>query len=341
MALSTLLVAAALDGVERASVWADGVQRVFYVQYPEGTPPAAGWPMVWSFHGTGVSASQHATYDGPLRSYARRSAIVVHCEGWPMGSPREPQSWHGGGSAGADVDGGTDGPICNPASVRAYVCYSSCEERGHCTKHGPGANRCRYSHCKDDVAFVLAALAYIKKAAPVDDSRIYGTGDSNGGVFLYELASDPRTASVFSAIAPVCGLPSNGFNRGTLNPRMRCLQLEGTMDSFIYPFPNVDSDRTKSYGKNWGWYYSSIYNTSDLWAVHKGLPPRPERGLKRLRLADGRGLECYGWSPDDTAERAELAECFYKAEHCYPPHAARTLVWRFFGLGGKGSAAEL
>jgi len=324
--------------IEKAFVRADGVVRVFFAQYPEGDPPPSGWPVVWSFHGTGVSASRHSTYDGPLRSFARNTAIVVHCEGWPMGNPREPQSWHGGGSAGADVDGGTDGPICEPGKVRAWGCYSSCEERGYCTRNGGGANRCRYSHCKDDVAFVLAALAYLRDAALVDPTRIFATGDSNGGIFLYELASDPRTAGVFSAIAPVCGLPSNGFNRGTLNPRMRCLQLQGSLDSFIYPFPNVESDRTKSYGTNWGWYYTSIYNTTDLWAAHKGLPARPGGGFGRLRIGGGAGLECYGWSGDGTAERAELAECFYKAEHCYPPRTARTLVWRFFGLGSTAPA---
>src|SRR5581483_7069562 len=54
----------------------------------------------------------------------------------------------------------------------------------------------------DDVAFVKAVVAEVKNLVPVDDSRIYATGMSNGALMSYRLACD---TTVFAAIAPVAG----------------------------------------------------------------------------------------------------------------------------------------
>jgi len=212
--------------------------------------PSSGWPVVFSFHGWCGSAASEAAYDG-LRTFGAQKAIIVHGEGWPEGS--QWQSWNGGGSAGANADGGMDGPICEPATAKSSShCYDSCKEKGYCTTSG-SPNVCRWSHCKDDVAAVLGALEVIrgytaKAGGSLDDSKIFASGDSNGAMFMYELASDPRSAKVFSALAPVSGLPHNGFNRGTLNTNIRFLMIAGTNDSFVYPFPNVPKDPTESYG---------------------------------------------------------------------------------------------
>ena len=44
-------------------------------------------------------------------------------------------------------------------------------------------------------------------------AEVWAAGGSNGGMFLYELAADPRTASRLAGIVPLCGLPHNGLNR--------------------------------------------------------------------------------------------------------------------------------
>lgn len=51
----------------------------------------------------------------------------------------------------------------------------------------------------DDVAFISAMVALVRAEVPVDPSRIYATGISNGGLLAYRLACDTR---LFAAIGP-------------------------------------------------------------------------------------------------------------------------------------------
>lgn len=188
---------------------------------------------------------------------------------------------------------------------------------------------------KDDVGAVLAALETIRttlatNGSKLDDGKVFATGDSNGAMFMYELASDSRSAKVFSALAPVSGLPHNGFNKGTLNTSIRFLMIAGTKDSFVYPFPNVAKDPTESYGSGYGWYYSSWINTTNLWASQKGLASSQNQTLSSK--SHGSGLTCYGWSTDDTPENAQVGTCFYVGTHDSPPNNARKMIWNFFGF---------
>ncbi|GIH25033.1 hypothetical protein Aph01nite_33430 [Acrocarpospora phusangensis] len=54
----------------------------------------------------------------------------------------------------------------------------------------------------DDVAFVTAVVTVIRRDLPVDPSRVYATGMSNGAMLSYRLACD---TDLFAAIAPVAG----------------------------------------------------------------------------------------------------------------------------------------
>ena len=47
------------------------------------------------------------------------------------------------------------------------------------------ANPCFWSTCADDVGFVKAIVATVAEKACVDRSRIFGYGESNGGMLLY------------------------------------------------------------------------------------------------------------------------------------------------------------
>jgi len=63
----------------------------------------------------------------------------------------------------------------------------------------------------DDVGFVLALLDDLARRTPVDRSRIYATGLSNGAMMAYRLAVD--AAEHVAAIAPVAG--AMGVEGGT------------------------------------------------------------------------------------------------------------------------------
>lgn len=277
-----------------------------------------------SFHGWCGSASSQASTDS-LRTYGAKSAIIVHAEGEADGT--DCPSFNGGGSAGANAMGGTDGPICNPSALSSsgWKCYPSCQRKGYCSPAG-FPDKCRWSHCNDDVKFVLAMIDAVKAKATVDSSKIFGTGHSNGAMFMYELASDPRTAHVFSALAPSSGLPHNGFNRGSPNTNLRFIEFSGKKDTYVYPYPNVRSDPTKSYGTDYGWYYSAWENTTDLWGSQRGL------SNKKLVSSSQTGLECHGWSSDGTAKNADVALCFYNGAHSSPATVWKQ-AWEFFGFG--------
>jgi polyhydroxybutyrate depolymerase len=64
---------------------------------------------------------------------------------------------------------------------------------------------CGYAmfHHEDDVRFVLALIDDLASRAPIDRSRIYATGLSNGAMMSYRLAAE--AAGHFAAIAPVAG----------------------------------------------------------------------------------------------------------------------------------------
>lgn len=55
----------------------------------------------------------------------------------------------------------------------------------------------------DDVAFIRKVYSDMRTIANIDPKRIYATGFSNGGMFVYRLACE--MSDVFAAIAPVAG----------------------------------------------------------------------------------------------------------------------------------------
>jgi len=311
----------AQNSVQKSTLKVDGLTRTYYTQMPSGDMPSAGWPLVLNFHGWCSSATSMAGTDN-FRTYGKATAIVVHAEGEDDGTGCP--SWNGGGSAGGNT-GGTDGAICNPSKLGStdWKCYPSCQAKGFCS--GTSPDKCRWSHCNDDVAFVLAMINAEKQKTTVDESRIFASGHSNGAMFMYELASDSRTAHVFAGVAPTSGLPHNGFNRGSPNTDLRLIEFSGKSDTYIYPYPNVPSDPTKSYGTDYGWYYSAWENTTDLWGAQRGLSNKGSLSSSQS------GLECHGWSSDGTAANANVGLCFYTGGHGSPATAYKQ-AWEFFGF---------
>lgn len=319
--------------VKKEEIQVGDTSRTYHVQYPRAVMPEKGWPVVFSFHGFRGWAGGQAKQDG-LRSLGARQAVIVHPEGFPDRDERSDyeQSWNGAGSSGANAGAGTDGPICKLDGLTSWRCYNSCKKRRLCS------DQCRWAHCEDDVAFVLAILERLQNEVQVDNARVYGTGHSNGALFLYELVSDPRSASVFAAIVPVAGLPHNGFNRGSPSGRTRLLTILGNKDTYVYPHANVPADKTKSYGDCCGWYYSHWENTTSLWASQRKLRLK-KRAVLKSRDKTFKMFSCKGWSKDTTVERADVGACFYEGPHSSPSESY-SLVWRFFGFAAEAQISE-
>src|SRR5687768_7207417 len=132
----------------------DGVDRFFVVAQPSAPAPAEGYPLVFMFHGT--------TGNGPE---------FYNISGWKEKADAE-------------------GFVAVFPSSRAYcILEEGIETRP--TKWNNGdlqSKACPGQEIKDDVAFVRAMIDSVAARLPIDRSRIYASGFSNGGVFTSKLA---------------------------------------------------------------------------------------------------------------------------------------------------------
>ncbi|QDU57183.1 alpha/beta hydrolase family esterase [Aeoliella mucimassa] len=81
----------------------------------------------------------------------------------------------------------------------------------------------------DDVGFVGRLLDRLLDQFPIDPSRVYATGMSNGGMFSYRLAAEMPHR--FAAIAPVAGCLS--IDPPRLPRAVPALHIHGTADHFV------------------------------------------------------------------------------------------------------------
>ena len=83
-----------------------------------------------------------------------------------------------------------------------------------------------------DVAFVRAMLQDLITAVPIDPTRIFATGMSNGGQMVYRLACELSDRIAAIAVC-ACGMP-----RGECRPgrALSVLHFHGTQDGLV-PFP--------------------------------------------------------------------------------------------------------
>jgi len=102
---------------------------------------------------------------------------------------------------GSTESPGPEGPICNP--MDEDYCYEDC---GTCT------DKCWWTTCKDSVEQTMDVLNYVLDNYCVDMSMVWATGCSNGAMFLYSLARDPRIKDLLAGIAPMVGSPHYGFD---------------------------------------------------------------------------------------------------------------------------------
>lgn len=86
----------------------------------------------------------------------------------------------------------------------------------------------------DDVKFLVDMVDDIAAQVPLDKSRIFVTGASNGGMMTYRLGCE--TSGVFAGIAPVIGnIPEPIFNSCNPSTPLNVLAINGDADPFV-PF---------------------------------------------------------------------------------------------------------
>ena len=308
----------------------DGVARTFELTVPPAAASAgtARLPVILSFHGDGGHAARQAE-DDHLREIAGGIALIVHGQG--VGTEQETgddhPTWNGGGASmqalGPEPQAiAPDGETCDQETTTGGNLMVSCAKE---IGSGAAANPCWWSNCLDDVAYVVAILDLLEAEYSVDTASIFGTGDSNGAMFLYQLIADPRTGHRFAAVAPVAGLPHNGFLFRPANPALRYLNIWGTADTYIVAeCPDATDITLKSGPGCCGWYYSCIENTTRLFADLHGFdssPPRPLAAPLAPPASEG-GPTCRGFSKaggdDDDVSSALVVDCSWEGPHGWP-----------------------
>jgi len=214
----------------------DGVERTYALQVPEDYDADVPTPLVLAFHGWGGSEQEYLVSPTVTEQTDARGYVLVVPRGLGAGPPDQSlNSWSFRGSTtGLDGDGvrsdvvGDTTDICDDAATGDYT-YASCQ--------GTAANGCSWTHCRDDdVDFVLDLLASLEQSLCIDPRRIYATGGSNGGMFTWELAQDPRSAPRLRAVAPLIGLPHRGYHDGKGRPDdLPVLLITGTRDATVPP----------------------------------------------------------------------------------------------------------
>ena len=199
-----------------------------------------------------------------------------------------------------------------------------------------------WTTCEDSITQTAELLAELERTLCFDPRRVYATGVSNGGVFLYELAAS-RLASSFAAYMPIVGSPHRGFNVPPQRPAAPFFGIWGRVDDTIPPVANTqvrghpgdpDVAIDTRYG---GYFYTTAEAVVRTWAVHNGCehaatqPPTPAgcAGSGACEVATNGGAECVGFS-SGCADGASVLKCIHPDGHAVPRWAAEA-VFAFMG----------
>lgn len=200
------------------------------------------------------------------------------------------------------------------------------------------------------MAQAVALLDELEARLCLDTRRVYSTGISNGGVFQYELATDPRTAARFAAFLPIIGSPHRGFNLGPRQPPRPFFGIWGAVDTTMPPtaaeaaeLPSLSgaSDlSTVAYDTAYeGYFYNTARNATSRWAAANGCGGGGGGGGGPTPLAvdmpwatawypaaRAAGSSCVWWSA--CAAGVRVVECMHPGGHQTPAWAPAAL-WSF------------
>lgn len=139
---------------------------------------------------------------------------------------------HGGGGAGITMIGLTKAGFHGIAEREgAVIAYP--DALNHNWNDGRDDFRSK-SHAAnvDDVGFLRALAANIASRFPIDKSRIYATGASNGGMMSFRLACE--ASDLFAAVAPVIGSLPTGLADSCKPARpIGVVMMNGTEDRLV------------------------------------------------------------------------------------------------------------
>jgi polyhydroxybutyrate depolymerase len=174
----------------------------------------------------------------------------------------------------------------------------------------------------DDVAFTWALLAELARGLPLDATRVYATGHSNGAMMSYRLAAE--SAERVAAIAPVAGaMMLDDFAPSRPVPVMHVHSVDDPRALFAgglgprFPFTNRRVE------------HRPVMAGLERWIRRNGCPPGPHVG-RRVVAPEGRS------DAGHTATQLVFAPC---------ESGADVVLWKLTGAGhgwpgGKAALPE-
>ncbi|CAJ1401104.1 unnamed protein product [Effrenium voratum] len=276
------------------------VNRSFYIQVPSSSLRRGPVPLLIGLHSQGDQADTYANahYFGSFGSTL--GFVSVYPQGLDDAVP-------GGGDLGTGWNVGTagDDQTCVADEVTPD-CYASCWEQGKC-------GQCNWSGCYDERLFIYSVIQAINSVLCIDQSRIYVTGESNGGMMAHYLVQSlPGT---FAAVAPWYGLPLLGYGLGaefelvrdTKNCRQTAmLQLHGRQDDIMPPGGGVSG------GFLPGWIYEPLNKVQQGWAAVHDCDTVASSTQTYWDGGD-KNLECFDYKGCTSGRR--IMRCFYDGGH--------------------------
>lgn len=226
------------------------VNRSFYIQVPKNPGRAA--PLLIALHAQGFTADSYAN----AHDFGTFGEALGFISIFPQG---EDDALPGGADLGTGWNVGTagDNQTCIGDEVMAD-CYQSCWEQNQC-------GRCNWSGCYDERLFIFSIIEAVSLVLCIDHSRVYVTGESNGGMLAHYLVQSlPGT---FAAVAPWFGLPLLGYGLGAQFELVRdtkdcrqtaMLQLHGRDDDVMPSAGGVAGNK---------WIYEPLNKVQQGWAA--------------------------------------------------------------------------
>lgn len=295
-----------------------GLTRTYRIHVPAGYDASEPAPMVMLFHGWGGNEDEFLSdrtvrHESDLRGY-----IVVAPRGLGSGEPdNSNNSWSFSGST-TGVDGASNA-ICDDRKTPDYS-YLSCANVKQ--------NTCSWTQCRaDDVAFSVALVREISSNLCIDENRIYASGGSNGGMFTWELGQNPASATVFSAIAPVIGLPHRGYLDGPgKQGKLPVLLITGTLDNVVPPGDWDNDSFTTTSNDNDRFYYTGATAITMSWAKAHGC----DTSKSATPVESGfQSPDCRTWCTTDIG-LPRVLDCRARMGHTYDLSWSWQLVMDFF-----------
>jgi polyhydroxybutyrate depolymerase len=249
--------------------------------------------------------SQHADEHGYVVAYPQSTSF----ESSRLGTVT---SWN---DLACNSSPGPEGPTCSPGFSLPFP-----PECGEPTD-------CNFCSCHDDLAFVTELLDHLEATLCIDLDRVYATGVSNGGMFVYRLGCDMPER--FAAIAPIAGIPMKGFGcaPGPSAP-VSIMHLHGSLDRAI---PTDGSESSERH------FVDPLDEVIDMWASEEsqgcdsGETPYPTS-------KDGtKDLECAQRANCSTG--AEVVYCSWAGDHMSSVSIGKFLgndvIWEFFSKNSR------